>query len=249
MTMQEQRYAREDTVPTVKLPVPIDVFLEEAEAIARVLEAHSAPTQGHLGLAAIDPGLDAKLAERVRALCATARASTRRALPPFPPGLLKDAANLARMLVRHARAARTATTTPDLHAAIGRLPAEAARIRSAQEVVRVLGALLPILRSDVGLGPTGAPLRDAAGRADAARIALVAALERRARARRENRADPSDRTRALAELETIVRRVRAAARSAFANHPELIRQTTSARQRDSKRNARKHAASRRRFGP
>lgn len=171
MTMQEQRYAREDTVPTVKLPVPIDVFLEEAEAIARVLEAHSAPTQGHLGLAAIDPGLDAKLAERVRALCATARASTRRALPPFPPGLLKDAANLARMLVRHARAARTATTTPDLHAAIGRLPAEAARIRSAQEVVRVLGALLPILRSDVGLGPTGAPLRDAAGRADAARIA------------------------------------------------------------------------------
>ena len=62
MTMQEQRYAREDTVPTVKLPVPIDVFLEEAEAIARVLEAHSAPTQGHLGLAAIDPGLDAKLA-------------------------------------------------------------------------------------------------------------------------------------------------------------------------------------------
>ncbi|MFO0640804.1 MAG: hypothetical protein U0183_16405 [Polyangiaceae bacterium] len=216
--------------------VPVEVLLEEARRAADVLERHALPSPptdehpAHAGLTSADPYLTADLAEEIRALCTLVEGSTRRALPPFSPGIVTDGrrclGEATAILRARARRCRALDAALEAHRRMHVRPRAATTVRDA------LTSLLAIFRAHPDVDAT------LHSKVEAKRDALDRELSARSTLRELHAKSPSERMLAMGRIATLLARLRAAARVVFAGHPSLRRQVTSEYQRRVKRERR-----------
>lgn len=223
---------------STSVPVPIDVLLDEARAVADVLDAHSEPSPGdgdapaHRGLASVDAALVPSLAEELRRLAGIVEVGSRRAVFTFSRGL-----------VSHARREVVAAfrVIDGAGAPSARFSNEATALRKAHRSARSATALLSALVALESFVRRTQRLEggDALGGIDSeamgvVRAALAREVEARMRLLEERRSTPGARATALSRICEILRRVRVAAPIVFVNRPDLARRVTSTYQRQTR---------------